>query len=496
MTTSKTSHPKGLYTLFVTEMWERYSYYGMRALLTLFLVAELTDNGFGMNRAEAFAIYGTFTGLVYLTPILGGYLADAFLGQRKSIYIGAFVMAAGQFTMAYSVIAEPEIRQFVLYSALSLLIIGNGFFKPNISTIVGGLYENNDPRKDGGFTIFYMGINLGAFIAPLTAGYVGETYGWQYGFALAGFGMILGAFWFFFRRFTLNNIGLPPRCDSDDSCTNLQNQDWVDILLYTIIALALSVGIVFLIENISAGALDIIIWVIGLAAVGGIGFSIASGTKGSTEWSRVFVILILAMFNIVFWSGFEQAGSTFNLFAVDQTDRMIGSFEIPATWFQSVNAIAIFAIAPIFDILWGKLTNIGKNPPTPMKFGFALFMLALGFFVMSAGAKAGESGLVSPLWLVAVYLLHTLGELMISPIGLSMITKLSPPKIISIMMGLWMGSIAMGNKLAAGMEGIAENFGFQPGAEMFSFIAFQALVAGVIAIILTPVIKKMMKGIH
>ena len=494
MTQSNAGHPRGLYTLFFTEMWERFSYYGMRALLTLFLVAELINNGFGMSRAEAFAIYGVFTGLVYVTPIFGGYLADAILGQRKAIYIGAFVMAIGQFVMAYSVVAEESTRLFMLYSGLALLIVGNGFFKPNISTIVGGLYEADDPRKDGGFTIFYMGINLGAFIAPLTAGYLGEVYGWQYGFATAGFGMVIGALWFFFNQKSLKSVGLPPKCSSE--CTSLVGKDWSDIILYTIASIAFAFGAVYLIDVISETALDYIIYVIGIAAAGGIGYTIYNGTEGKTEWSRVSVIFILAIFNIVFWSGFEQAGSTFNLFAVESTDRIVMGWEIPASWFQAINAVAIFAIAPVFDVVWGKLTQMGKNPPTPLKFGFALIMLALGFFVMSAAASAAVGGLVSPLWLVSVYLLHTLGELMISPIGLSMITKLSPPKIVSIMMGIWMGSIAVGNYLAAAMEHIAASMGFGQGAEMFRFIAFEALIAGAIAIALAPVIKKMMKGIH
>ncbi len=504
MTQTKTGHPRGLYTLFFTEMWERFSYYGMRALLTLFLVAELINNGFGMTRAEAFTIYGVFTGLVYVTPIFGGWLADKVLGQRKAIYIGAVIMAIGQFIMAYSVVAGDHTivggdpyRLFFLYSGLSLLIVGNGFFKPNISTIVGGLYEADDPRKDGGFTIFYMGINLGAFIAPLTAGYLGETYGWQYGFTTAGLGMVLGFVWFFFNQKTLENVGMPPNADKDAHL--LKIKDYVDVLIWSIGSIILSFAIVFFIDAVSSTVLDSVITIIGIAAVGGIGYSIFTGTQGKTEWSRVAVIFILAIFNIIFWSGFEQAGSTFNLFAADQTDRTIALFNdwvIPASYFQAINAIAIFAIAPIFDVIWGKLTQIGKNPPTPLKFGFALLMLAAGFFVMSAAASAAEHGLVSPLWLVSVYLLHTLGELMISPIGLSMITKLSPPKIVSIMMGIWMGSIAIGNYMAAAMESIANSMGFEQGAPMFRFIAFEALIAGAIAIALAPVIKKMMKGIH
>jgi POT family proton-dependent oligopeptide transporter len=485
-------HPRGLATLFATEMWERFSYYGMRALLTLFLVAELVNNGFGMTRGEAFSIYGIFTGLVYVTPIFGGFLADKILGQRKAIFIGAFVMAIGQFVMAYSVIADIN-RLYILYVGLALLILGNGFFKPNISTIVGGLYKSNDPRKDGGFTIFYMGINLGAFIAPLTAGYLGETYGWQYGFLTAGIGMVVGSLWFLFNQKTLLNIGLPPRKNLNN---NLGGKDWFDIGVYTIISVILSFFIVFIIGVVSDIVLNSVIYIIGVLTLVGIGYTVYMGTNGKTEWSRVTVIFILAVFNIIFWSGFEQAGSTFNLFAANSTDRMILGWEVPASYFQAINAIAIFAIAPIFDVIWIKLTNIGKNPSTPLKFGFALIMLSVGFFVMSKAAGLSKEGLVSPLWLVFVYLLHTLGELMISPIGLSMITKLSPPKIVSIMMGIWMGSIAVGNYLAAAMESIANKYGFVEGEPMFRFITMEAFIAAAIAIFLAPVIKKMMQGVN
>ncbi len=491
----KTSHPSGLYTLFFTEMWERFSYYGMRALLVLYLTAELIKNGFGMDRAEALAIYGIFTGLVYVTPIFGGFLADKVLGQRKAIYIGALIMAVGQFTLASSVVAGEAVRTFVLHSGLAILIIGNGFFKPNISAIVGGLYAPDDPRKDGGFTIFYMGINLGAFIAPLTAGALGEIYGWQYGFATAGIGMVLSAIWFFTRRHTLKDVGLPPNHKYKKNV--LAPKDWIDIVIYTILSIALSVGIVYLLDTMTDVVIDTVIYIIVIGSALGLGYTIFRGTQGKTEWNRVIVIFILAIFNIVFWSGFEQAGGTFNLFAKQNTDRMVFGWEIPASWFQSINAIAIFTLAPLFDIAWRKLTEIHKNPPTPLKFGLALVMLSLGFFVMALAAKTSEGGLlVSPMWLVAVYLLHTLGELMISPIGLSMITKLSPAKLVSIMMGLWMGSIAIGNYLAAAMEKIADYWGYEQGAPMFRFIAFEALIAGAIAILIYPALKKLMGGIH
>lgn len=484
-------HPKGLYVLFFTEMWERFSYYGMRALLVLYLTAELINGGFGLLRENALEIYAIFTGLVYLTPIIGGILADKVLGQRKAIFIGAITMAIGQFSLAASVMAEtPDMRMNLLYYGLAILIIGNGFFKPNISTIVGGLYNEGDPRKDSAFTIFYMGINLGAFFSPLICGTLGEVYGWEYGFGMAGIGMVVGTLWFLLQGKVLGEVGFAPK--NTDAVKSYSKKDWMDVILYVVGIAVLCFLFVKLWFGIPEGTQDIIIYTLIAVGVTGLLYVIISGTKGSTEWSRVGVIMILALFHVVFWSGFEQAGGTFNLFAAENTDRMIFDWEIPASYFQSINAIAIFAIAPLFSIMWVALDKIGKNPRTTVKFALALVLLSLGFFVMAEAKASAADGLVSPLWLVAVYMLHTLGELAISPIGLSMITKLSPTKIVSAMMGVWMGSIALGNFLAGIMESILESFGM----ELYSFIALEALVAGGILLLISPFLNKMMKGIH
>lgn len=484
-------HPKGLYVLFFTEMWERFSYYGMRALLVLYLTAELINGGFGLIRENALEIYAIFTGLVYLTPIIGGILADKVLGQRKAIFIGAITMAIGQFSLAASVLADsPDMRQNLLYYGLSILILGNGFFKPNISTIVGSLYSEGDPRKDSAFTIFYMGINLGAFFSPLVCGTLGEKFGWEYGFGMAGIGMVIGTIWFLVQGKVLGEVGYSPK--NTDEVKSYSSRDWIDVLLYVIGAAVLCYLFVALWFEIPANIQDIIIYtLIGVGAIGLI-YTIVSGTKGSTEWSRVGVIMVLALFHVIFWSGFEQAGGTFNLFAAENTDRMLMGWEIPASYFQSINAIAIFAIAPIFSIMWVALDKIGKNPRTTIKFALALVLLSLGFFVMAEAKALSADGLVSPLWLVAVYLLHTLGELAISPIGLSMITKLSPTKIVSAMMGVWMGSIALGNYLAGIMESVLHEFGM----ELYSFIALEGLIAAGILILISPFLNKMMKGIH
>lgn len=497
-------HPVGLSTLFASEMWERFSYYGMRALLVLFLTATYASGGFEMAELDAFTIYGIFTGLVYVTPIIGGMLADKVLGQRKSIYIGGLTMAMGQFLLAASAWlhgadVDMELRKTLFFAGLGILIAGNGFFKPNISTMVGELYDNNDPRKDGGFTIFYMGINIGAFLSPLVAGKLGEQVAWQYGFLSAGIGMLLGTIWFFVRSHTLGHIGMPPKVKAER--VRLAIKDWISILLYVVGVVGLIFGIILGWTAIPTVASETIIYVL---AIGGILYlmsSIFRGTTGKTEWSRVGVILVLAVFNIFFWSGFEQAGTTFNIFARDNTQRMIGNWEIPASWFQSINALYIVLFAPLFSMLWTKLDKYKLNPNTPMKFAWGMTLLALGFVIMAIGYSKSTSGgqihLVSPLWLSFVFLLHTFGELCLSPIGLSMVTKLSPPKLVSTMMGVWMGSFAAGNFVASQMKAISLRLQDALGTEIqvFWLIAFQSAIIAIILIILSPWLKRMMHGI-
>lgn len=497
-------HPVGLSTLFASEMWERFSYYGMRALLVLFLTATFASGGFEMAELDAFTIYGIFTGLVYVTPIIGGILADKILGQRKTIYIGGLTMAIGQFLLSASAWlhesgADMDFRQTIFFAGLGILILGNGFFKPNISTMVGELYDNNDPRKDGGFTIFYMGINIGAFFSPLVAGKLGEQVAWQYGFLAAGIGMLVGTVWFLVRSHTLGNIGMPPKVKAERN--RLAIKDWFNILMYVIGIVALIFVIILGWSVIPSGISTAIIYIVGIGGLFYLITNIVKGTSGKTEWSRVGVILVLAVFNIFFWSGFEQAGTTFNVFARDNTQRMIGNWEIPASWFQSINALYIVVFAPLFSILWVKLDKKGLNPNTPMKFAWGMTLLALGFVIMAlAFSKSEGSGqllLVSPMWLAMVYLLHTFGELCLSPIGLSMVTKLSPPKLVSTMMGVWLGSFAAGNFVASQMKAISLSLTDSLGAEIqvFWLIAIQSGIIALILLILSPWLKRMMHGI-
>lgn len=496
-------HPMGLSTLFATEMWERFSYYGMRALLVLFLTAEFATGGFGMDRAQAFTIYGIFTGLVYVTPMLGGILADKVLGQRMTIYIGGITMAIGQFMLASAAIGGDDMvsRQFWFFAGLGVLILGNGFFKPNISTMVGDLYDNNDPRKDGGFTIFYMGINLGAFISPFVAGFLGEKISWEYGYLSAGLGMIIGVIWFIARsEKTLGHIGMPPA--SKEEQTRLVSTDWIKVAVYVGMLVFGVIGFMKGWAALSDSAQTLIPRVVGIGGGLYLATSIFRGTTGKDQWSRVAVILVLAFFNIFFWVGFEQAGTTFNLFAADNTDRMIGNFEIPASWFQSINAIFIVILAPLFSMLWLKLDQFKMDPKTPFKFAWGMALLAIGAAVMGVADGISNNSaalvLVSPLWLTLVYLIFTMGELCISPIGLSMITKLAPPKLVSTLMGVWMFSFAAGNYGASQMEILAHKVEVSVGQPIpvFWFVSAITGVAAVLIFILAPWLSKMMKGIR
>jgi proton-dependent oligopeptide transporter, POT family len=488
-------HPKGLYVLFATEMWERFSYYGMRALLVLYLTAQIVNGGFELDRTSALEIYAIFTGLVYLTPIVGGLLADKILGQRKAIFIGGILMALGQFTLAYSQVGNIEARTWLLQLGLGVLIVGNGFFKPNISTIVGKLYSDQDPRKDSAFTIFYMGINLGAFLAPLVCGYLAVEFGWAYGFGAAGVGMILGTVWFAVQGRFLGNVGFAPdRNMKSKEPLTLAGKDWSHILMYVVASLILVYGLLILWGNIGESVKSLLTTVLAIIGALALAYIIFSNTKGSIEWKRVGVIFILCFFNIFFWAGFEQAGGTFNLFAESNTNRMIFGWEMPAAWFQSVNSIWIIALAPVISVLWLSLSRIGKNPNIPVKFALGLIFLGIGFVVMSAANAASQGGnLVSPLWLVLVYFLHTVAELCLSPIGLSMISKLSPQKIVSVMMGLWFASIALANYMAGVLEAILKN-NF-PDMPLFSFLTLTSIIAGVILLALSPVLKKLMSGV-
>ncbi len=421
----KEGHPKGLYLLFGIEMWERFSFYGMRVLLMLYMLKALE-----FSTEKAGSVYGLYTGLVYLTPLIGGYIADRYWGQRKSILVGGLLMMLGHFAMAVENLA-------FFYSALALLILGNGFFKPNISILVGGLYEKNDPRRDAAFTIFYMGINLGAFFSPLVCSTLGEKYGWHYGFAAAGIGMGAGLFLYLWgQKKYLGDLGLTPVAKN-------------------------------------------------LASMGNVALT-------GTEKKQIAVIFILAFFTIFFWGCFEQAGSSLTLFADSQTNRTIFGYEFPAGWYQSLNPLFIFVLAPFFSSIWIKLSQRDREPSSPMKFVWGLALLAAGFVLMAVAAKTYmTSGPVAAWWLFGVYFLHTLGELCLSPVGLSVVTKLSPARFASLLMGTWFLSSFVAN-LAGGI--FAGQYDTMAPDSFFGILAVTAGVAAIALLALVPMLKRWMSG--
>jgi POT family proton-dependent oligopeptide transporter len=473
--------PPALPMLFLTEMWERFSYYGMRALLVLYLVKAV-----GYERANALAIYGTYTSLVYLSPLLGGYLADRFLGRRKAILIGGFTMAFGHFAMAF---------ESLLFLALGLLIIGNGFFKPNIGSLLGSLYRENDPRRDGGFTFFYMGVNTGAFLAPLVAGTLGEKLGWHYGFAAAGVGMCFGLAQFVFGQGKLGTAGFL------NGKTRLDKTDWLHIMLISSGMIPLVLGVLALwgvvgpywdaLSTVTKLGL-VVAFIVALWFSQSLGKP-AAGHEPLTgeEWQRIAAVLIMGFFVVFFWMGFEQAGGTMSLFADKQVDRTVFGWDMPASYFQSINPLGIVLLGTLVAGIWLRNGQSRYALPTPAKMALGMIILGLGFVVLAiAQGRADSIGKVNPLWLVAVYFLHTLGELCLSPVGLSMVTKLAPARVVGLMLGVWYLANAAANKLAAAMESMVHGSGFP----LYGFLVCTSIGAGLVLLTITPLLKKLMHG--
>ncbi|MDQ7050502.1 MAG: peptide MFS transporter [Enterobacterales bacterium] len=435
-------HPKGLFLLFTTEMWERFSYYAMRAILVLYLTD--TAQGLKWSNADAISLYGTFTMLVYLTPLIGGWLADNVIGQRKSILIGGTLMAAGQFTLGLPHAWVPGMEETFFYIGLALLIAGNGLFKPNISTMVGDLYSEGDHRRDGAFTIFYMGINLGAWASAIVVGSIVAAYGgnWQTGFICAGLGMVASLIiQLVYAKKFLGEIGVEPSA-------KVSKQNQAD--------------------------------------------SSIKEPLTKEEFDRIKVIMILGVFTIIFWAGFEQAGGLMNIYTNQFTDRSIDMFngwEVPTTWFQSLNPMFIVIFAPVFAALWIKMGP--KEPNSPVKFALGLFLLGVGFLFMIGAVleQAGDPNIkTSMLWLVGAYFFHTMGELCLSPIGLSMVTKLAPLRLVSLLMGVWFFYTGLANYVAGfvgslvggGHGGNSEADMINNAISIFSGIAITTTVSAII----------------
>ncbi len=517
-TSVKTGHPKGLYVLFVTEMWERFSYYGMRAIFVLFLTKAMLYSG-----KDASNIYGSYTGLVYLTPLIGGYISDRYWGNRRSIFIGGLMMAIGQFMMFFSASSlGTASSNMMMLAGLTLLIIGNGFFKPNISTMVGQLYTKDDPRVDGAFTIFYMGINLGAFFSPLVCGGLGDTgdvNDFKWGFLAAGIGMIISVITFELlkKKYIVGPqgeaVGMPPSYYHTEEQKSKKKSD----------APKTNMSKLFLILGIGMACVYVFNQLMGLDLIGSLIFSsaiavpamiITDSSLTKNEKDRIWVIFILAFFVIFFWSAFEQAGASLTLFADQQTERHIGAWEMPASWFQSINPLGIILLAPLFSSLWLALSKKKAEPSSPLKMAIGLILLCLGYVVITFGVKGVDAATkISMWWLIGLYVLHTMGELCLSPIGLSMVSKLAPLRFASLLMGTWFLANAAANKLAGTLSAL-----IPPGADVIAqgnveyptllgfqitnlyeffmiFIIMSGAAAGILILIYRKLIK-MMHGVH
>jgi proton-dependent oligopeptide transporter, POT family len=515
MSTEK-GHPKGLYLLFVTEMWERFSYYGMRALFSLFLLKALL-----FDKDATSTIYGSYTGLVYLTPLIGGYVADRYWGNRRSIIFGGLVMALGQFCMFFSALnyTDHSLATALMFVGLGLLIFGNGFFKPNISTMVGDLYEPQDKRKDSAFTIFYMGINVGAFMAPLVCGAFGDTGNaadFKWGFLMAGIGMLIGVAVFY----TLKNkylvtpegkqIGLKPAkidpINSLDKEHRPKSRGIVQMMLWALLEIVL-----FLLIN-RVFNIDIVGSIIYSLSIVVPSFIITDNTLTKDEKSRIFVIYLIAFFVIFFWAAYEQAGVSLTFFAEEQTNRNFLGFTIPASYFQSCNPIIIVLFAPLLSLLWSKLGKHNMEPASPTKQALGLFLLSLGYLFISYGVQGIAPGQrVNMMWLIGLYFIHTMGELCLSPIGLSLVNKLSPARFSSLLMAVWFMSNAASDKFAGALSSfypevdpktgvtIAKSFlGFSI-ENLHDFFMIFVVMSGISAIILFALSKKlqkMMRGVE
>ena len=486
----KYSHPKGLYVLFMAEMWERFCYYGMRGLLTLYLIKILF-----YQEGDSYLIYGAYTALVYLAPVLGGKIADAILGYRKAVIFGAILMSIGEFLIIGG-------GSEMLFWGMGFLIVGNGYFKANISSIVGKLYDEGDSRRDSGFTIFYIGINIGALLATTVCVYIGETYGSHYGFALAGFGMLLGLLFFVGGQKYYIEKALPPSVEKlKEKVIGFLPREYA-VYLVSILVIP---GIYYLVNHNS-----IVGWVLAFVALGAIIYLLIEGVKGGKILlHRMIIFIILCILNIVFWALFEQAGTSLTVFADTNVNRSVLGFEMTAGNTQFFNPFYIIVFGSIFSMMWLKLTEIGKNPSIPMKFGLGIVQLGLGYLVILLGNEFADATFRVPLWTLGfLYMLHTTGELFISPIGLSMVTKLAPAHLTGTLMGVWFLSFAGSNYVAgllatltgAGGHGTdsiqltpAENLANY--VDVYSTMGYSAVGIGIVICLFSPLLNKLMHGI-
>ena len=485
-------HPKGLYVLFATEMWERFNYYGMRAILVLFMTKALMfDKIFASN------IYGSYTGLVYLTPLVGGYVADRYWGNKRSIILGGLVMAIGEFVLFFCgsmYKSNPEIAALLFFSGLGFMIAGNGFFKPNISAMVGQLYPENDKRKDSAYTIFYMGINTGGAIGPFVCGFFGDTGNpadFKWAFLAAGIGMLLSVvvMHFFHNKYVVdqNNqvLGLTPK--DAPAAANKPLYVFGGLIIFSLI----SVALIYVEANVFSYLFYLLLGSISLIAL----LIFSDKTLSALEKKKVSVIFVVSFFVIFFWSAFEQAGASLTFFAEEQTNRTLGSYTIPSSFFQSLNSTFVVAFAPLFAWLWLKLGKF--EPGSPAKMALGLFLLALGYLWIAFGVHNVASGVkVSLIWLTGMYALHTCGELCLSPIGLSLVNKLAPIKFASLLMAVWFTANAFANKFAGVLSGLYPDgkttyFAGYAITNLFDFFILFVAMAGTAAFVLFLIARKL-----
>jgi POT family proton-dependent oligopeptide transporter len=495
-TTGFFGHPVGLRTLFLTELWERFSYYGLRPLLVLFMSAALLDGGFGFDRSQASAIVGIYAGCVYLASLPGGWIADRWLGLRRAIWWGALLITLGHLAIGISGFAgQGTAGKVSFFAGLALIVLGTGLLKPNVSAIVGDLYPEGGARRDAGFSIFYMGINTGAFVGQLVTGFLGESVGWHWGFGAAGVGMLLGLLTFtLMAPSTLGTLGTEIVRDPDP-VRQAKRESMVRMVTFGGVALLVAVFAAAAAGMLSLDPVSItqkmIAAQVGLAAIF---FAVVFADKGNTRQERkqVLVILVLFLFAAIFWGAFEQAPTSLNLFARDFTDRMVGGFEIPTTWFQSVNSLFIILCAPLFAALWMSMGRNNRELSAPAKFSLGLAFAGLGFALMIIPANAlVESGgalRVAPWWLVGSYFLQTAGELCVSPVGLSSMTKLSPRKYVGQMMGIWFIAASLGNLIAGLVGGQVDPEALEQTPKLFTGTAIALFVsAAVLALMIKPI---------
>jgi POT family proton-dependent oligopeptide transporter len=508
-------HPSGLATLFFTEMWERFSYYGMRALLILFMTTPAIAGGLEFDDITSGAIYGLYTMGVYLFALPGGWLADHIIGLKKSVWYGGIIITIGHFTMAIpGVIAlftgadhsagVTALDTYSFFLGLVFIVIGTGMLKPNVSSIVGELYggaeDKDSAKRDAGFSIFYMGINIGAFLAPLVCSYLAEEINWHLGFGAAGLGMLIGLIQYRATASNLDGVGEAPVYETAEDQVRAAKTANIAKIVGGIVVLIFALFFFGVISIDAVSIANASKYIISTAAVLFFAYVIFLGGLNTEEKKKVGVIGLLLIFSALFWSGFEQAGSTLNLFAERFTDRTVLGWEIPAGMFQSINSMFIIIFAPLFGAMWVWLAKRNLEPSSPLKFAFGLILLGVGFMVMYFAAKIAASGdLAAPTWLIFTYLFHTFGELSLSPVGLSLVTKLSPHRYAGQMMGMWFLSVAMGNLFAGLIAGSLSGGTSDALASMpsqYMLIVYTTVGAGILLLLISKPVRKLMGNVH